>query len=266
MKSELKTCLVGALFFACAGDPGPAVATPVGAGKNGQYVVLLHGMGRTAFSMIKLEWALSREGYRVINVSYPSTCSSIESLADDWLARLLRDRISDPTAKVHFVTHSLGGIVVRQYLANHTMKNLGRVVMLAPPNQGNQMVEKCRGNHLYRMFTGPAGQQLGTGRASVPRSLPPASYEAGVISGDRSANLLFSLCIPGPDDGKVSVESTRLQGMRDFLRVHHSHTWLMCHKDVIGAVARFLAVGRFGSDGEPGESSGRVGKRAGDSA
>ena len=115
-----------------------------------------------------LEWALSRHGYRVINVSYPSTRLSIEELADDCLTVLLQERASDRTVKIHFVTHSLGGIVLRQYLSENQLENLGRVVMLAPPNRGSELADRLQHNYFYRFFTGPAGQQLGRERNGQP--------------------------------------------------------------------------------------------------
>lgn len=211
----------------------------------GDYVVLLHGLGRTPRSMKRLEWALERENYRVINPAYPSTRLSIQDAANRWLAGVLRERITDPTVKIHFVTHSLGGIVLRQYLSGHQIENLGRVVMLAPPNQGSELAEHLKGNCFYRFFTGPGGQQLGTGAGSLPKQLGPADFELGVIAGDRSWNPLFSAWIPGPDDGKVSVRGTQAEGMRDFLVVHHSHTWMAWSKEVTAAVVRFLKAGQF---------------------
>jgi triacylglycerol lipase len=192
--------------------------------------------------MKRVEWALRKQGYCVINVSYPSTRLSVEAAAAR-LDEVLRERIPDPNATIHFVTHSLGGIVLRQYLATHKLTNIGRVVMLAPPNQGSELADRLKDNILYRFATGPAGQQLGTDSSSLPAQLVPADFDLGVIAGDRSLNPLFSAWIPGPDDGKVSVESTRLDGMRDFLIVHHTHTWMMWRTEVIGAVVRFLQAG-----------------------
>jgi len=81
------------------------------------------------------------------------------------------------------------------------------------------------------LLTGPAGQQLGIGPSSLPNRLGPATFEVGIVAGDRSLNPCFSYWIPGPDDGKVSVRSTTLEGMQDFLLIHRSHTWMMWRKD-----------------------------------
>jgi triacylglycerol lipase len=210
-----------------------------------QYVVLLHGLGRTPLAMKRLEWALSKEGYCVLNLSYPSTRISVQQAAECYLGPALRKLKPDPQAKIHFVTHSLGGIVLRCYLRDHPLPNLGRVVMLAPPNQGSELADRLKHNVLYRYFMGPAGQQLGTEPNGLPKQLGSVSFQLGVIAGDRSWNPWFSAWIPGPDDGKVSVQSTRLLNMRDFLVVHHSHTWMMWRRDVVAAVLRFLSRGSF---------------------
>ncbi len=192
-----------------------------------------------------LAWSLSRDGYRVINASYPSTRLTVQAAADTWLAGLLARPDLHRAPKIHFVTHSLGGIIVRQYLSERRPANLGRVVMLAPPNRGSELVDRLRHNPVYRWVTGPAGQQLGTEPSSVPNRLGTPGFELGVIAGDRSLNPRFSSWIAGPDDGKVSVRSTTLPGMKDFRRVHHSHTWMMWKCDVACAVRRFLKAGRF---------------------
>ncbi len=237
---------VGLILFAESAWRNTALAREgISPNQHGDYVVLIHGLGRTAWSMKRLDWTLTTEGYRVINVSYPSARLSIQDAADDWLAGVLAERASDRTVKIHFVTHSLGGIVLRQYLLEHQVENLGRVVMLAPPNHGSELADRLQHNRLYKLLTGPAGQQLGTGASSLPNQLGPAAFEVGIIAGDRSLNPCFSAWIPGLDDGKVSVRSTPLQGMQDFLLVHHSHTWMMWRKDVTAAVTRFLSSGRF---------------------
>jgi alpha-beta hydrolase superfamily lysophospholipase len=217
----------------------------VSAKQPGDYVVLLHGLGRTAWSMKGLEWDLRKEGYKVINVSYPSTRLSIQDASDACLAGLLQERTSDRSVKIHFVTHSLGGIVLRQYLKEHQVENLGRVVMMAPPNRGSELADKLRNNYLYQILTGLAGQQLGTELSSLPNQLGPAAFDLGIIAGDRSLNPWFSAWIPGPDDGKVSVQSTPLDGMKDFRIVFHSHTWMMWRRDVTALVKRFLQSGNF---------------------
>ena len=221
------------------------------------YVVLLHGLGRTSWSMKRLQWALERKHFHVINIGYPSTRLTIPAAADR-LSNTLKERIHDPAARIHFVTHSLGGIVLRQYLAEHRLKNLGRVVMLAPPNQGSELADKLKGFWPYRFFVGPAGAQLGTDTDSFPKRLPPIDFELGVIAGDRSLNPLFSAWIPGSDDGKVSVRSTRTDGMSGFLVVHRSHTWIASNRKVISAVVRFLQTGQFTRTSNPCKDSSGV--------
>jgi pimeloyl-ACP methyl ester carboxylesterase len=211
---------------------------------SADYVILLHGLGRTPLSMKRIEWTLQKQNYRVINVSYPSTRVCIQDAANNWLGNVLENQTTDPTVKIHFVAHSLGGIILRQYLSNHEIPNLGRVVMLAPPNHGSELADRLRNNCLYRLATGPAGQQLGTSESCIPRQLGPVNFELGVIAGDRSLNPLFSSWIPGADDGKVSVFSAKIPGA-DFLRVRHSHTWMAWSPQVNSAVAQFLRAGHF---------------------
>ena len=224
---------------------GALMKTDAHPGSDQDVVVLLHGMGRSTLSMKRIEWGLVNRGYRVVNVSYPSTRFAVEQLVEKHLLPSLREVEKSSTGRVHFVTHSLGGILLRQYLATNALTNLGRIVMLGPPNRGSEVTDTLRQWSCYRLLVGPAGQQLGTGGRGLPRALGPARFEVGVIAGDRSFNPFFSHLLPGPDDGKVSVASTRLDGMADFLVVHHSHTWLPWRKAVIQQVVVFLETGRF---------------------
>lgn len=206
-------------------------------------VVLLHGLGRGAWSMKRIEWALEDAGYRVVNFGYPSRDFTVETLADDVLAPMLAGLALEPGARVHFVTHSMGGIVVRCYLRDHRLDALGRIVMIAPPNGGSEVADKLKATWIYRVVNGPAGQQLGTD--GLATTLGSAPGETGIIAGDVSLNPLFSSWIDGPSDGKVSVARTRLDGMRDFVVMPYSHTWLMWHRTVIDQVLAFLRDGRF---------------------
>ena len=214
-------------------------------GSSNECVILIHGLGRTAWSMKRLEWVLKRQGYAVINESYASTRLSIEEAADFWLSEILRRSAVQRADRVHFVTHSAGGLVLREYLTGHTIVSLGRVVMLAPPNQGSELVDRLKHSLLFRRVTGPAGQELGTDSADLPQRLPPARFELGVVAGNRSLNPLFSAWIPGPDDGKVSVARAGLAGMKEMLVVPRTHTWMMWRQDVTFAVERFLKRGTF---------------------
>lgn len=244
MKSNLiNKCIVVLLTFSFLGSSFGA-EEPARHSATGDCVVLLHGLGRGTWSMKRLEWQLQKQNYHVINISYPSTRLSIQEAAV-WLDDAVKQRASSCTGKIHFVSHSLGGIILRQYLSNHKPSSIGRVVMLAPPNQGSELADKFKNNLLYRHFTGPSGQQLGVGLAGLPAQWSKVDYDLGVLAGDRSLNPLFSAWIPGRDDGKVSVQSTRLEGMRDFRVVHHTHTWMASSGEVIADTIQFLKSGNF---------------------
>jgi len=217
-------------------------------------VVLLHGLGLRSWAMARLAGALKADGYRVINLSYPSRTLPLDQLASDWLPAQLRAAQLQPTDRVNFVTHSMGGIVVRLYRRDHPADHLGRVVMLAPPNQGSEVVDQLNAFAPFRWFTGVNGRRLGTEATSLPNTLgawPAGAGELGVIAGDRSLNPVFSAWIPGPNDGKVAVARTRLEGMTDFIVVHHSHTWLQWCDDTFTQVRAFLQQGKFAPPPEP---------------
>ncbi|HEX2099097.1 MAG TPA: alpha/beta fold hydrolase [Candidatus Synoicihabitans sp.] len=214
-------------------------------------VVLLHGLGLGSWAMRRIEWSLKREGYRVVNLAYRSRTVPIEELAREWLPAQLEARAVPLAAegpRLHFVTHSMGGIVVRGWLAEHgPPPSLGRVVMIAPPNHGTTLVERIGTWWLFHLQTGVNGPRLGTGPDSFPRQLGPWTAPAplGIIAGDRSINPLFSVYTGRPGDGKVTVASTRLDGMSAHLVLPHSHTWLQYRRSTIDHVRTFLRDGRF---------------------
>ena len=206
-------------------------------------VVLLHGLARSSSSMEKMERRLGEEGYDVVNIGYPSRKFTIEELSQQ-----LRESIaeSNPEAdRIHFVTHSMGGIILRFIQVHFPFENIGRAVMLSPPNHGSEVVDFLSGVSLFKEINGPAGMQLGTGKDGLPAELGPVDFELGIITGDRSINWIHSFMIPGKDDGKVSVDSAKLEGMQSFKVVHATHAYIMMRSSVIRDVIEFLKTGKF---------------------
>lgn len=211
----------------------------------GEPVVLLHGLARSPDSMTALASALTTAGYAVCNIRYPSTEFRIEVLAANSVLPDILKCFGTEARPINFVTHSMGGIIVRQLKASAAPLVFGRVVMLGPPNGGSEVVDKLGSLAPFQWLNGPAGNQLGTAAAALPRTLGATELEVGVIAGRRTINPLLSLLIPGDDDGKVSLENTRLEGMRDYLVVPVSHPFLMKDDEVIRQTIHFLGSGQF---------------------
>ncbi len=208
-------------------------------------VIVLHGLHRSKFSMHKIATTLSDEGYRVHNKTYPSTEAEVDVLAVDAIGTGLEFCRSHSPEKVHFVTHSLGGILVRSWFQENKLTNLGRIVMLSPPNKGSEVADTLRDMAFFKRILGPSGQQLGTDDQSVPNTQKPISGEIGIITGQSTSDPWFSPLIPGDDDGKVSIESAKLAEMKDFLVVNSGHTFIMRNDEVIEQVLYFLRHGQF---------------------
>jgi len=213
-------------------------------------VILLHGLGRTKYSLSKLASELMND-YGVVNDTYPSRKHTIEELAKIAVGGALAKCLDD-YSKVHFVTHSLGGILVRQYLSEHNVHKLGNVVMLGPPNKGSELVDFFQKSpFLDRIFgstNGPAGRQLSTADTSIPRALGEVDFSLGVIAGTRNFNFLYSRIMPSDSDGKVTVASSKVEGMSDHLVLPVDHTFMMRDRRVVGQIKAFLKHGRFERD------------------
>ena len=184
---------------------------------------------------------LERAGYDVANLDYDSRRGTLAQHAETLAAEVSACCAAAP--RVHFVGHSLGGLVIRRYLADAPPDSLGRVVLLAPPNQGSEVADWFGEQQLGHLL-GPAGMGLGTGETGIPASLPPPEYEVGIIAGNRSLNPMGSILIPGPDDGMVGVENTRIEDV-PLIVVPRSHTFLMNSRFTAEAVISFLRTGEF---------------------
>lgn len=208
-------------------------------------VILLHGLARTSQSMESLAQYLQTNGYRVINMDYPSREFTIEILAEKAIDPALEKCREEKFRTIHFVTHSLGGILIRQYLSNRQIPELKRVVMLAPPNRGSHVVDDYKKLAPFKWMNGPAGLQLGTDKDSIPNTLGAVNFDLGVIAGTSTINLILSQSIPNPDDGKVSVENTKIEGMRDFIALPVTHPFIMKNKKTQAQTLHYLQMGRF---------------------
>ncbi len=224
------------------------VLLPVSAGARDaqaavEQVILLHGIACSSAQMEKLEEFLGDRGYEVYNLDYPSTKHPLDKLAAI-VASDIREKI-DFSKPVHFVGHSMGGIVTRTILNNYRPDNLGKVVQLATPNGGSELADLLKSNWFFEKIYGPSGQQLVTEGAGIENLLGKVDYELGVVAGNFTIDPVSSTIIPGDDDGKVSVESTKVAGMQDHIIVSASHSFFPQNVTVHEQVLHFLRVGAF---------------------
>ena len=245
MKRALPALLVTLAAVVCSPLPAQAATDPAKDTDQRECVVLLHGVGMGAWVMSPLAGTLEEAGYRTLNLGYPSRQLPIEQIAGEWLPAKLRASGVEATPRVHFVVHSMGSLVTRLYVRDHRPANLGRVVMLGPPNHGSAAADRSSRNAFLRALMGVNLPRLGTGEAAIARQLGPADFEVGVIAGKSALNPLFGKDLGTEHDGAVTVESARLEGMRDFIVLPHSHTVMLWRSAVHAQVLAFLRDGRF---------------------
>ena len=213
-------------------------------------VVLLHGLGRSESAMLPLEVALTKAGFDVHSIGYPSTDQPPDVLLDT-VAKEVLMCCEESDATTHFVGHSLGGLLIRAYLSERQPLNLGRVVLLGTPNKGSELAdlnpEELLPNALREM-AGPTAISLNTGPEGFPASLPPPAYPVGVIAGTKDSRTT-NRWLPLPNDGMVSVESAQLDGMADFIQFDVSHWELRGRPEIAAQVVGFLVHGQFDDSG-----------------
>lgn len=208
-----------------------------------EHVVLLHGIARTRRHMRPLAMFLAKEGYRAHNLGYPSTRATIESVSEDLATQV--GTLTADAPLVHFVGHSMGGLVARAVIRMRRPERLGRVVQLGTPNRGSEVAQFWKRFAFFRLIYGPAGLELGTDWERLDARLGPVDYELGIIAGDRSLAPISSWLIEGPDDGKVSVARTRLEGMADHRVMPVTHPFMPANRAVAREVVQFLRTGHF---------------------
>jgi len=234
--------LSAGLIASCASAPRTQL---VSVADSTDCVVLLHGLNRSWRAMRPMAEALQEAGFTTANVDYPSQAGPVEEIAPLAVGTGLTECRATGADRIHFVTHSIGGILLRYENERDPISDLGRVVMLGPPNQGSEIVDITQDWPGMSVFGGSAGLQLGTNDDSIPSQLGPVDFELGVIAGTGTINFWMSAMLPDADDGKVSVAATRVDGMDDFLVVDRSHRFISRSDIVFRNTESFLKTGRF---------------------
>jgi hypothetical protein len=195
--------------------------------------------------MKPIENMLEKYDYTVYNIGYPSTKHSIELLCSLYIDPKIKE-IQKKHDTLNFVTHSMGGIIVRYYVNTYN-KPFKTCVMLCPPNHGSQLVDSLKQKvaWLYKVLNGPAGQQLGKSDNLFLSKLSPLNGAIGVIAGSKSWEPWLSKYIIGVDDGKVSLDETKLPEMNDYIVLPYTHTFIMNNDDTKKQIVHFLQRSHF---------------------
>lgn len=214
-----------------------------------EQVILVHGLGRSGSSMWLIESRLQDLGYQTCSVNYGSRKFSIARLVSDLKVQIGNcHKIASDKSKINFVTHSMGGPLLRAYLRHNPLENIGRVVMLSPPNKGTPLVELTNDVNpmFFKKLIGPTAVELHSGQKSWLRTLPKPDYEVGVIGGNITFNPFAAYILPGEDDGVVPVGHMRIDGMKDFTTVRATHVTIRYSKSALNEISSFLRTGKFG--------------------
>lgn len=246
-------CAVTVLLFCTAGQTIDKTMQQLK--EQPRCAVLLHGLARTHRSMRPVGDYLRDKGWLVINQGYPSRSKPLEELSQEvgvGFARCLEQGVA--ADRIDFVTHSMGGLLLRKWVQD-TQTEFGRAVMLGPPNNGSELVDRIGATLVFRAYNGPAGTQLGTDANAVWRSLPPVSFELGVIAGFGEEGGFLGRHVAAPNDGKVSVASTRVAGMSDHLKIRAGHTFMMNNPEIHHQISHFLLHGSFADSADAREEN-----------
>ncbi len=214
------------------------------ASQKNDCVILLHGLGRTHYAMFSIEQALKRQHYTVINQTYPSTKQSIDTLANQFIQPMVNQCLTQNPKHILFVTHSLGGIILEKYLERHNRPEFSHIVMLSPPHHGSPLADYLQHTWIYKIVTGPAGQELTTQYAYNEKPLP-ANIRIGVIAGTLNFIPFSNYFFHGENDGKVSVSSAHSDNISDFIVLPVNHAIMMHNPRVHQYILTFLHTGRF---------------------
>ena len=243
---QIKIYLPLFIFLFCVGCSAATFDYHVATSdSSNDFVIILHGLRGKSASFVKLEQALLEQGLNVCRIDYPSKNGTIQALADNAIAEAISrcERANSDT--LFFIAHSMGAILVRYFLQEHHVHNLGSVVLLSPPNHGIELIDTFDGCRLFRQFNGPAGMQMGAREDGFIQDLKKPDYAVGVIMSKKSINPIASAFIPGKDDGRVSIESAKLDGMTDFVLVNSNHQVVMKKQETIDHIISFIQTGRF---------------------
>lgn len=213
------------------------------ASKSDECVVILHGLARSAKSMKRLQIAITEAGYRTLNIDYPSRHYNHNDLVHRFIAPKIQQHCPPNDYRVHFVGHSMGGIMAMKYIQSKPLLSYGKVVTIGSPHQGSELVDKLGWLPLFKWINGPAGYELATVDMGGEETKSHTTNKVRVmaIAGTRSLNPFYSLLIPGVDDGKVSVTSASLPTAEQVVHVPYSHTFIMNKAEVAQAVVDFIA-------------------------
>lgn len=203
----------------------------VAMGNNGDYVIVLHGYLRSYKSMQKICQFLDKKNFIVFNCDYRSTKYSIDIIANELLKKFITRFCTKKYKTIHFIGHSMGAVIIRKFLQDNPMLNLGKVVMISPPNHGSYIADILTKIPFSDYVFGPSLKQLSTTKNSFVNRLPNIKCDCGIITAQY--------------DWVVSQNSTMLVGADDYTEISATHYGILSNKRLPGLIYNFLSSSCF---------------------
>lgn len=220
--------------------------------KEKDIVVTFHGIYGREKQLRFINESLAKNGYSVVNIQYPTVDDRIEEMVDKYIAPVIENQIEKlnkinaerkyrnlPELKINFVVHSMGSVLLRYYLENNKLKNLGKVVLISPPSHGSHLSDNIIAD-IFKFYVGPAVAELKTNKKSFVNQLENPIYPCYVLIGNKSINPINSFIIKGKDDGMVPIETARLDGASFKIIKNTTHTTILKSQETVDEILEFL--------------------------
>ena len=216
--------------------------------------IIFHGIYGESKDLQHISNILNVKGYPVVNIQYPTTTHPIEEMTEKYITPVIEKQIKNlnilnsnlktedqKNLKINFIVHSMGSVLLRYYLKNHKIDNMGKVMFISPPSHGSPLSDNPISDSIP-YFLGPAVSQIKTDKNSFINTLGEPDYQCYILIGDHSDNFLYSFIIPGKDDGMIPFSTAGLQSCSMKVIINTTHTSILESEDTFREIENYFGI------------------------